>query len=194
MRPLRYNVATSLDGFIAPPDESTSWIVDDSAIDFAALYAEFDYFVMGRKTFELLASVPPEQNFLRGRAKQHVAVVSRSLDPGQWSDVTILKGERECLEWIQRVKEGGDDRTGAGNDKGIWLMGGGWLAAKCLEAGLLDTVEAAVMPVVLGRGFKMIEDGKEETSRYRPYKLVLRSVERMDKSGILMTKYDVVYE
>lgn len=36
---IRYNVATSLDGFIASPDGTTDWIVDDASIDFAALYA-----------------------------------------------------------------------------------------------------------------------------------------------------------
>ena len=49
---LRYQVAASLDGFIAGPDGSYDWIVMDPAIDFGALYGEFDTAVMGRKTYE----------------------------------------------------------------------------------------------------------------------------------------------
>lgn len=49
-RRLRYQVAVSLDGFIARPKGRYDWIVMDSAIDFTALYREFDTAVMGRKT------------------------------------------------------------------------------------------------------------------------------------------------
>ncbi|KFY32283.1 hypothetical protein V494_07877 [Pseudogymnoascus sp. VKM F-4513 (FW-928)] len=51
---LRYNAATTLDGFIASPDGSTDWIIEDPAVDFNALYAEFDTFLMGRKTYEVM--------------------------------------------------------------------------------------------------------------------------------------------
>jgi len=37
-RRLRYQVAVSLDGFIAGPNGEYDWIVMDSAIDFAALH------------------------------------------------------------------------------------------------------------------------------------------------------------
>jgi dihydrofolate reductase len=42
----------SLDGYIARPDGSYDWIIMDDAIDFPALFAEFDILLMGRKTYE----------------------------------------------------------------------------------------------------------------------------------------------
>ena len=51
-RRLRYQVAMSLDGFIAGPNGEYDWIVMDPSIDFRALYGEFDTAVMGRKTYE----------------------------------------------------------------------------------------------------------------------------------------------
>jgi dihydrofolate reductase len=54
MRRLRYNVAMSLDGFIAGPNGEYDWITMDPTIDFGALFSEFDQFLMGRKTFESL--------------------------------------------------------------------------------------------------------------------------------------------
>jgi|SRR5215469_4131045 len=51
---LRYQVAMSLDGFIAGPNGEYEWIVMDPSIDFAALLKEFDTAVMGRKTYELV--------------------------------------------------------------------------------------------------------------------------------------------
>jgi dihydrofolate reductase len=53
MRRLRYQVAASLDGFLAAPDGSFDWIPEDPDIDFGALLAQFDTLVMGRKTFEV---------------------------------------------------------------------------------------------------------------------------------------------
>jgi hypothetical protein len=38
-RRLRYQVAVSLDGFIAGPNHEADWIVMDPSIDFGALFA-----------------------------------------------------------------------------------------------------------------------------------------------------------
>jgi len=56
MRRLRYQVAATLDGIIAGPNGGYDWIVSDPAIDFKALYKQFDTAVMGRKTFELVTA------------------------------------------------------------------------------------------------------------------------------------------
>ena len=53
-RRLRYQVAMSLDGFITGPSGDADWIVGDPAIDFSALYKEFETVVVGRKTYETM--------------------------------------------------------------------------------------------------------------------------------------------
>ena len=55
-RRLRYQVAVSLDGFIAGPNGEYDWIVIDPSIDFGALFKEFDTAVMGRKTYVVLTA------------------------------------------------------------------------------------------------------------------------------------------
>ena len=42
VRKLRYQVATSLDAYIAAPNGAFDWIVHDPDIDFAELYALLD--------------------------------------------------------------------------------------------------------------------------------------------------------
>ena len=54
MRRVRYSVAMSLDGFIAGPNGEADWIVRDPDIDFAAMFREFDAFLVGRKTYEAM--------------------------------------------------------------------------------------------------------------------------------------------
>lgn len=182
MPQLRYNVATSLDGYIASLDGSADWITEDSTIDFKALYGEFDFFVMGRKTYETMMSLGgPDENPLSNRPKESVIVASQSMKPTDFPDITILS--RNALEFIRQLK--------SGNGKDIWLMGGSKLATQCLRAGLVDAIEAAVMPVVLGDGIKLIE-AIHSTDKV-PVRLDLLGSERLE-SGIIMTRYAVVQE
>ncbi|KAK7458316.1 AFUA_2G17970 family ergot alkaloid biosynthesis protein [Colletotrichum acutatum] len=146
-RRLRYNVAISLDGFIAPPDGSTDWIVQDDNIDFQALYAQFDTFVMGRKTYQCMFAMG-EQNPLRKYPKQTLVVVSRTLSSDDHPGVTIVS--HNFTGYVADLK------NAEGRD--IWLMGGGQLAGPCLDAGILDSVETAIMPVMLRKGTRMLPD------------------------------------
>ena len=54
MRLVRYNVAASLDGFIADANGAFDWIPDDPAVDFAALFANVDTVLLGRRSWELV--------------------------------------------------------------------------------------------------------------------------------------------
>lgn len=176
---LRCDVAMSLDGFLAPPDESTDWIVQDPSIDFEALYASYDYFIMGRKTYQTIAA-DPDNNPFKGRPKSSVVVISRTLDPQAHDDILVLQSGYIDLIRSLKEKDGG----------GVWLMGGGWLVAECLEAQLLDGLDIAIMPVLLGSGFKLFQGTGQEASRYE---LLLSRAEALD-SGVLMTTYEVSYE
>jgi len=43
----------SVDGYIAGTNGEFDWIVNDPTIDFGELFAQFDTFLLGRKTYEL---------------------------------------------------------------------------------------------------------------------------------------------
>ncbi|KAK1545815.1 riboflavin biosynthesis protein RibD domain-containing protein [Colletotrichum paranaense] len=166
-RRLRYNVAISLDGFIAPPDGSTDWIVQDDNIDSQALYAQFDTFVMG------------EQNPLRRYPKQKLVVGSRTQRSDDHPSVTIVS--HNFTGYVADLKnvEGRD----------IWLMGGGQLAGPCLDAGILDSVETAIMPVMLRKGIRMLPDSA--LTPLGGFKLELVDCKKLDTSGIVNCKCNV---
>jgi dihydrofolate reductase len=86
MRRLRYGVAVSLDGFIAGPNGEYDWIVHDPAIDFAAMFAQYDTLLMGRRTFE----VASEKGKSWDSFGQRWVVVSTTLKPEEHPGVTIL--------------------------------------------------------------------------------------------------------
>ncbi|OHW92193.1 riboflavin biosynthesis protein domain-containing protein [Colletotrichum incanum] len=178
LRRLRYNVAVSLDGFIAPPDGTTNWIVHDDNIDFNALYAQFDTFVMGRKTYECMYSMG-DQNPLRKYRKESVVVISKTLKSEYHPSITIVSEG-----FIEHVV---DLKNTQGRD--IWLMGGGQLAGPCLDAGILDSVETAIMPVMLRKGARMVE--KSSLTPLSGFKLDLVDCRHLETSGIIMCKYNV---
>ena len=63
----------------------------------------------------------------------------------------------------ERVEETLDDlRAKPGKD--IWLFGGGSLFRSLLEARRVDTVEVAVMPVLLGGGIPLLPPPAERRS------------------------------
>ncbi len=43
----------SVDGYIAGPNGEIDWIVTDPEVDFAAIWAQFDTALMGRRTYEV---------------------------------------------------------------------------------------------------------------------------------------------
>lgn len=177
MRKLRYNIAATLDGYIASQDHTTTWIIEDPTIDFASLYGEFSTFIMGRKTYETMISFG-DQNPLRNLEKEAIMVVSRT---GQWPEVTVIKDGVVNYVRDLKAKEGG-------KEKDIWFMGGATLAGILIKEQLLDTLEVAVMPAVIGEGVKMVELSGES-----PVKLEFESVETKT-TGILMTRYRFTYD
>lgn len=162
-RRLRYQVAVSPDGFIAGPNGEYDWIVMDPSIDFAALVKEFDTAVMGRKTHEVLAA-HGGHGALPGL---DVVVFSRTLPPATFPGVRI--GHDDPCETVATLK------SEPGRD--IWLYGGGTLFRSLLDAGLVDTVEVAVVPVLLGAGIPLLPPSlrRQGANRGRLWRRIPRS-------------------
>ena len=171
MRRLRYQVASSLDGYIADPNGGFDWIVMDPDIDFAALFAQFDTAVMGRKTF--LATL--QQGGSGAMPGLDVVVFSRTLRQADYPDVSIV--DSDPVERVRSLKET--------PGKDIWLYGGGELFRTLLEAGLVDTVEPAVIPVLLGDGIPMLPSPAPRVT------LSLSRHHLYPKSGIMLLEYTV---
>jgi dihydrofolate reductase len=159
----------SLDGYIAGPKGEADWIIMDPDIDFAALFEQFDTFLLGRRTFEPMArakkgETPGVKTF----------VFSRTLRQQDYPGVTIVaEGVEETVAAL-RAEPGKD----------IWLFGGGSLFRCLLDAGLVDTVEVAIMPVLLGEGIALLSPPAKQT------KLKLTG-HKVYKTGIVSSEYSV---
>jgi dihydrofolate reductase len=172
VRRIRYQVAASLDGYIAGPNGEADWIIMDPDIDFAALFAQFDTFLMGRGTFENML----RQGGGAGTPGVKTLVFSRTLQQRDYPDVTIVAGNED--ETLRALREA--------PGKDIWLFGGGSLFRSLLEMRLVDTVEIAVIPVMLGGGIPVLPPPAPQT------RLELTG-HKVFKTGIVLLEYTIDY-
>jgi dihydrofolate reductase len=131
----------SLDGYIAGPKGESDWIVMDPELDFNAIFAAFDTIIMGRKTYEATRQPGSES----GMPGMQSYVFSRTLQPEDCPGVSLSNNPKETIDDL-KSREGKD----------IWLFGGGSLFRFLLELGLVDSVEVAIMPVLLGEGVPLL--------------------------------------
>lgn len=170
MRRVRYAVAMSLDGYIAGPNGESDWIVMDPDIDFGAVFHEFDTVLLGRKTYEMTRQqtggpdMPGIQSY----------VFSQTLRQDDCASAIVSDDPVATLADIK-------DKPG----KDIWLFGGGSLFSSLLHLGLVDAVEVAIIPVLLGDGLPLLPQSVSST------KLTLIENTIYEKTGTVSLKYSV---
>jgi dihydrofolate reductase len=170
MRQLRYSVAASLDGYIARPDGGFDWITIDPDIDFVAMYAGYSGLVMGRRSHAVYVATggspgPPLPVF----------AYSRTQPEGERKGATFA---RDAVTHVRTLKAAADGKP-------LWLWGGGELFRELAAAGLVDGVEVAVIPVLLGGGIPLLPTpGPTLGLRLRAHRLY-------PKTGTILLDYDV---
>ena len=171
MRRIRYAVAMSLDAYIAGPNGEIDWIIRDPDIDFREIYSRFDAVLVGRRTFETMSHA--------GRGSMpgmEMIVFSRTLRQQDFPDITVVAEKPEDAIAGLRSKPGKD----------IWLFGGGSLFRSLLDIQLVDTIEVAVVPVLLGAGIPLLPPP--------PRQVELRLIgNKALKSGVMSLEYAINY-
>ena len=151
MRLVRYNVAASLDGYVAGPHGNFDWIPEDPTIDFAAIFARIDTVLLGRKSYEVARAMGGEPAWSRDT---RVFVFSSLLSPEAHPDVTVVPDH--AVERVRALRE----EPGDGE---IWLFGGGELFRTLLAGGQVDRVEVTIVPVLLGSGAPLLAPHASQT-------------------------------
>lgn len=136
-----YYVASSLDGYIAPPDGSLDWLAANEVAGedygYAQFYASVDAVLVGRRTYEQCLTFP-EWPY----PGKPCWVFSHQPLKAATDDITIT------AESPQRVAAALTERE----VRRAWLVGGGQLAGSFRTAQLITEYFVTVLPVVLGGG------------------------------------------
>jgi dihydrofolate reductase len=166
----QYFTASSIDGFIADPEHSLSWLLSRD-VDRAGPMAH-DVFmesvgamVMGASTYEwILANDRDDQGAAVWRYAIPCWVVTHRDLPRVDGDVRFVHG---AVGPIHR------DMVRAAGERNVWVVGGGDLAGQVADAGLLDEVWVQYAPVALGSGAPLLprrlELELDEVSRNRDF-------------------------
>jgi dihydrofolate reductase len=149
MRKVLYRVAASVDGYITGPRGEIDWITGTPASEISALYDGVDTVLLGRRSYELTRQ-PGAPAWPAG---WRIYVFSRTLALNQPAGITVVDSDPTTTVSALRAETG----------KGIWLFGGGSLFRTLVTARLVDVVEVAVIPVVLGGGVPLLEHGAPRT-------------------------------
>jgi dihydrofolate reductase len=172
-----FYTATTLDGFLADPDDSQAWLDRQNedrsgAQNFAEFIERIGALVMGSRTYEWLLSHFTESGEAWHYPQPSWVMTSRDLPTPDGADVRFARGEVTSVY---------DDLRAAANGKDVWVVGGGDLAGQFADSGLLDEIIVKVAPVVLGSGRPLL-----------PRRLDLR-LEATARNGAFVTARYIVH-
>jgi dihydrofolate reductase len=146
----QYYTASSLDGFIAGPDNDLDWLMQFESVEgtsYPDFIREVGALAMGSATYEWLL-----RHEIRLESKQPKpwpyelpswVFTSRSLPAIPGADIRFARGDVRPVHREMAEAAGG---------KNIWIVGGGKLAGQFQDAGLLDELIVQVAAVTLGAG------------------------------------------
>jgi dihydrofolate reductase len=152
----QYYTATSLDGFIADPDNSLDWLFtrkreEGGPLNYGDFIADVGALAMGSTTYEWILD-----HEFAGKA------------PAEW------KWPYEIPCWVfthrqlpvvpdapveftsEDVATVHEEMVSAAGDRNVWIVGGGDLAGQFADAGLLDEVIVMIAPVTLSGGAPLL--------------------------------------
>lgn len=153
MRTLTIFIATSLDGYIAKPNDDLSFLklVEKEGEDYG--YAEFtstiDTIILGRRTYDWVLNEIGASHYDNG--ERNVYVITRTERPTV-GKTTFYTGN--LTELVQQLK--------SENGKNIYCDGGAEIINELLKNDLIDEFVISVVPVLLGKGTRLFKDGRPE--------------------------------
>jgi len=177
----QYYTATTLDGFIADPDDSLEWLFSrkqekDGPLNYGDFITGVGALAMGSTTYEWLL----DHEFA-------------DKDPSEWKwpydvptwvfthrDLRRVPGA--AVEFVQGgVGDVHRAMVEAAGDRNVWVVGGGDLVGQFADEGLLDEVIVYVAPVTLGAGKPLL-----------PRRLELQLEELARNEDFACARYSVV--
>ena len=153
MRKLSLFIATSLDGYIAKPNDDLSFLklVKKEGEDYG--YQEFtdtiDTLIIGRRTYDYVAKAIGSSHYDNG--ERDVYIITRTERPGA-GRTTFYTGS--LIELVKRLK--------SEKGKNIYCDGGSEVINELLKHDLIDEFIISIVPVLLGNGTRLFKDGRPE--------------------------------
>ncbi|WP_339834030.1 dihydrofolate reductase family protein [Paenibacillus sp. FSL R7-0272] len=165
-------IAMSLDGYIARLDGTFDWLLDvegDGGDNgYATFYETIGSVVMGRSSYEAVLTMPGDFPY----ADRPTYVLSRSEQPPAPHVQFTTESVKTLIPQLKQSFEGD-----------VWILGGGQLVHSVMEQQLLDEIEVAIIPKVLGEGIPLFPMGTVPT--------LLKTIRTQTLGQIISIRYEV---
>ena len=169
-------IATSLDGYIAKPNDDLSFLslVEQEGEDYGygEFYGSVDTVIVGRKTYDKVVSMGIESPYSDKKAY----VITR-----------IPRSAIGSLTFYTQPLRGLVEKLKSTPGKNIYCDGGAQIVNELLRHNLVDEVILSVIPVFVGSGTRLFTDGRPEQ------KMRLVSVRSFEK-GLVQLRYQCVHD
>ncbi len=153
MRKLSLFIATSLDGYIAKPNDDLSFlkIVEKEGEDYgyAAFTSTIDTIIIGRKTYDYVLKEIGSSHYDNGQ--RDVYVITRTARPSVGKTKFYSGNLTELVEQLK--SESG---------KNIYCDGGAEIVNELLKNDLIDELTISIVPILLGNGTRLFKDNRPE--------------------------------
>jgi dihydrofolate reductase len=152
----QYYTATTLDGFIADPNNSLEWLFTrkqdkDGAMNYGAFIADVGSIAMGSTTYEWIL----DHEF----SGKDIAEWKWPYDIRGWvfTHRRLPVVPDAAIEFVSgAVAPVHEKLVEAAGNRNVWIVGGGDLVGQFADAGLLDEVIVSIAPVTLGAGAPLL--------------------------------------
>lgn len=149
VQPIIYDVAVSIDGYIAGPGEDISKFAREGEVvdNYLKRLETYSCAIMGRATYEFgyRFGLEPGRN---PYPRMKTVVFSDSMRLPEDSEVTVVP--RRDLQLLQTLR---DEQAGP-----IYLCGGGLFAGALLSSRMIDKLRLKRAPILLGDGTPLFGD------------------------------------
>ena len=146
----QYYTASSIDGFIADPNDSLDWLFPLGNIEetsYPTFIRDVGAIAMGSTTYEWILRHHVRKDADRPQPWMYTqptwVFTSRTLPKVPRADIRFVRGD------VRPVHEA---MVAAAGSKNVWIVGGGDLAGQFYDAGLLDEMFVQIGSVTLGAG------------------------------------------
>ena len=173
-RKLILYIATSLDGYIAKPNDDLSFlsIVQKDGEDYG--YSEFvssiDTVILGRKTYDGIMAVVDEFPHM-----DKISYIITRTERPSIGNINFYNGTLNSL--VKKLK--------SEKGKNIFIDGGAEIVHELLKANLIDEFIISIIPILVGDGIKLFADGRPEL------KLKLVTLKKFE-TGLIQMHYERV--
>jgi len=175
MTKIIYYVASSIDGFIAGPnDDISDFFTGGKGVEkYLSDLQNFKTVIMGRRTYEFGYNYGLELGQPAYPHMEHF-IFSDSLKIKKLAESVHI--EKKSINRIKEIKES------AQTD--VYLCGGGEFAGWLLDNGLIDQLKLKLNPIILGYGIRLFGKSKNKA------KLKLIETESFEE-GLKILTYDI---